>query len=510
MSVSIGCEQRERAHEEKSAEFAGPHGATLARIEEAGGRAVPNEITRNGQDRVVRNRASMIDTRTRRKVVFPFVLVLVSLLSVVAATLFVERRTSRQWNEIAETIDPARATLGEIKLDLALQTAGIRGFALTGDSMFATSYARARANSMSAEAQLSSLASGLDEDIVRSVMALVTTLRHADGLADSLFNGLLPRSEFVTRLAMRQAQLQELVDMSARLDSALAREMTARRERIKQTELIGVWVTSVLVVLALVAAGLVARLGRGYRTLALERERATQSRARLIRGFTHDVKNPLGAADGFLALFEEGVFGELNPEQQDGISKSRRSIRTALDLIGHLLELSRAESGRLEIRRASMDLGATAREVADAFRAQAEQGQLALRLDLPDTVPPFVSDPARVRQILANLLSNAIKYTPAGGHVTVRARTRTDDGAPASGEWIAADIMDTGRGISPEQQHRLFEEFTRFDSGSTEGAGIGLAISQRIAEALGGRITVESQIGTGSTFTLWLPRRRAA
>ena len=130
-------------------------------------------------------------------------------------------------------------------------------------------------------------------------------------------------------------------------------------------------------------------------------------------------------------------------------------------------------------------------------------------LDLPDTVPPVVSDPARVRQVLANLLSNAIKYTPAGGRVTVRARTRTD-GAPAPGEWIAAEVVDTGRGIPPEQQRQLFQEFTRFDSASAEGAGIGLAISQRIAEALGGRITVESQVGAGSTFTLWLPHRLAA
>lgn len=452
---------------------------------------------------------SSADARTRRKVVLPFVLVLVSLLSVVAAAFAVEWRTSRRWNEISELIDPARSMLGQIKLDLALETAGVRGFVLTGDSMFVTSHAHARANSLQSEAQLLSLAGRLGKEVVTDVTRLSTKLRLADGLADSLFSGRLPRSAFVAGLNARQARLEEVIDIAARLDSSFARAMIARRDQIRRTDVIGVWITSALVVLALISAGLVAHLGRGYRKLAVERERATQSRARLIRGFTHDAKNPLGAADGFLALLDEGVLGELAPKQHDAVVKGRRSIRSALDLIAHLLELSRAESGQLEIQPVSMDLGITARGVADAFRAQAEQAQLELGVDLPDPVPPVVSDPARVRQVLANLLSNAIKYTPAGGRVTIRARSRTD-GAPAAGKWIAAEVVDTGRGIAPEHQRQLFQEFTRFDSASAEGAGIGLAISKRIAEALGGHITVESEVGAGSTFTLWLPQKLAA
>lgn len=238
-----------------------------------------------------------------------------------------------------------------------------------------------------------------------------------------------------------------------------------------------------------------------------ELERVTESRTRLMRGFTHDVKNPLGAADGYLALLEDGVMGDLAAPQRESIERSRRAIRVALDLIDHLLELARAEMGQLELERVAMDVRATAREVVEEFRAQAEMKRLTLTFDVPTEPATIESDPARVRQILANLISNAVKFTPDGGHVTVRVETRSGAAAPGPGEWIVADVADTGPGISAEQQQMLFQEFARFAPSAVHGTGIGLAISQRIAHALGGVITVESKVGVGSTFTLWLPLR---
>jgi signal transduction histidine kinase len=116
------------------------------------------------------------------------------------------------------------------------------------------------------------------------------------------------------------------------------------------------------------------------------------------------------------------------------------------------------------------------------------------------------SDHARVRQILSNLVSNAVKYTPDGGsvHIRVEPRQKPDAGDTA---WVAIDVADNGPGVSPEQQETLFDEFSRFDAAGVQGSGIGLAISQRIARALGAAITVQSTVGEGSTFTLWLPVR---
>jgi signal transduction histidine kinase len=235
-----------------------------------------------------------------------------------------------------------------------------------------------------------------------------------------------------------------------------------------------------------------------------ERKRTAESRVRLVRGFTHDVKNPLGAADGYLALLEEGVMGALEPKQHESIQHARESIRRALDLIGNVLELARAETGRVEIHKASMNPAAVVNDVVDAFRAQAREKGLSIDVVETREMPPIESDAARVRQIVANLVSNAVKYTPTGGRIEAAVGTRST-GTPGPGDWIAIEVSDDGPGIPADKQRTLFKEFTRFDPDAAEGAGIGLAISQRLAAALDGIITVESEAGVGSKFTLWLP-----
>lgn len=245
-------------------------------------------------------------------------------------------------------------------------------------------------------------------------------------------------------------------------------------------------------------------------------ERATESRARLTRGFSHDVKNPLSAADGFLQLLEEGVMGPLDERQEEAVSRARCSIDSALQLIDDLLEVARIESGQIEIRHEPVAVGEVARDVAEAFRARAEAKGLTLVLDRMGMGPRIVSDERRIRQVLGNLLSNAVKYTDRG---TVEVRVAVRDGedavgleegsGPGPGRWVAIDVADTGPGIPEDQIDRLFREFSRGSTGEgSGGAGVGLAISRAIARALGGEVTVASEVGRGSTFTLWLPMDR--
>ncbi|HEX2094928.1 MAG TPA: ATP-binding protein [Longimicrobiaceae bacterium] len=239
-----------------------------------------------------------------------------------------------------------------------------------------------------------------------------------------------------------------------------------------------------------------------------ELERVTESRTRLMRGFSHDVKNPLGAADGFAQLLAEGVYGELTPPQLDKVERIRRSIGTALDLIHDLLELSRAESGQIEIRCVPMDVGRMVQEVAEEYRASAEAK--GLQLEIAPMVQKYEvqSDPTRLRQILGNLLSNAVKYTPSGAvRVSIVWRDR-----PRGGEllkWYGVQVADTGLGIPAGKKEHIFQEFTRLEPGAAQGVGLGLAISRRVARLLGGDITVRSVPGEGSAFTLWIPLRGA-
>jgi len=222
-----------------------------------------------------------------------------------------------------------------------------------------------------------------------------------------------------------------------------------------------------------------------------------------MRGFSHDLRNPLGVADAQAWMLEEGgKLGQLSDRQRQSVGRIRRAIQSSLRLIDDLLELSRAESGEVEVKPVEVDVTQVAREAVDDFQAPAVAAGLTLEIHAPNALAAS-TDPARVRQILANLLSNAVKYA-AKGPVTVEAAQRHDEG-PHVGDWIALSVRDSGPGIPREQCEAVFEEFTRLDPHAQPGAGIGLAISRRIARRLGGDLTLASDEGGSSTFTLWLP-----
>lgn len=236
-----------------------------------------------------------------------------------------------------------------------------------------------------------------------------------------------------------------------------------------------------------------------------EIERHLESKARLIRGFTHDLKNPIGAIDGYAQVLEAGIRGELAPAHREYVARIRQANRSMLDLIDDLVELARAETGELRIERREIDPSNLLDRVLDEYRAHAAARGLILEARGVEELPSIETDPDRVRQILGNLLSNAIKYTPSPGRVTLTAGPATQGNAPEPGKWFAISVSDTGPGIDPSAQVEIFEEFTRLSPDDYQGAGLGLSISRHIARALGGELTVESEPEVGSTFTLWLP-----
>ena len=234
-----------------------------------------------------------------------------------------------------------------------------------------------------------------------------------------------------------------------------------------------------------------------------ELERVMKSRQRLMRGFSHDVKNPLGAANGYADLLSAGIYGELAPEQTESLQRIRRSIRRALDLIDDLHELARAETGSIALRSELVDIGEIVKTTGDEYRGAAHAAGLPLTVDVEDDIPMVETDSERLRQILGNLISNAIKYTRTGA-VNIRVRNYSSPGIRTL-PWIDIDVTDSGIGIPLEKHEQIFEEFSRLSTSDRPGAGLGLAISKRVAEALGGRILVNSEAGSGSTFTLRIP-----
>ena len=605
----------------------------------------------------------------------PLLLVLLSLLTLVAVPIVIRNRASAVRAEINLVAEPALQEVDRIQLAIALETSATRGYLLTGDRRFLELYRDALTAEEQALARLLPLTRQLGPGFVEQVTTLQALRARATAPVDSLFAGLLPARDYVARIPVEQAVLEQRALTANRLTGMLTRAVAARFEQIEEIERLGTGLTILLVIFALVAALFVERMGARYRTAAArferrareeaalrraaqavtsastvdevvhriaesaldavggdgavvkridqereevevaavagdveqsvgartpypgslteavvarleprlvvgrvaeretsrqdgngttlvvplvyagealgvlelqrrsgqpsfqmedvarartfadlaalafykvsllqqseqrrrELERTVESRARLIRGFSHDVKNPLGAAEGYAQLLEEGITDGLTPRQKESVARIRRSIRSAIRLIDDLLDIARAEARELQLERGPVDVRRIAAETVEEFRAAAEGKGIALETRLPDGVPVIESDEGRIRQILGNLLSNAIRYTPEKGRVVVRVESGEDGSAPAVGRWVAVAVADNGPGIPKDQQESIFEEFKRVEGATHRGAGIGLSISRILARALGGDITVESEVGKGSTFTVWLP-----
>lgn len=444
----------------------------------------------------------------------PVTLVALALITLAIVAVSIDRQMVVLAREITNVADPFRAAVRETQTSLALETAGTRGYLLTGDSGFAAGHREARARRQAAAARLLVIARRTDPEIRALADTLSALLVPADATLDSLYSGRITRQDFVARLPAQQRRLEGVMATLTQIGVAVNRATAARFARLQRALRRTVILSLILVVITVGASIQVTRLGLSYRRLAveaqharaeaerrrIESERIAESRARLVRGFTHDVKNPLGAADGYLDLLESGYI-----EPDEGVRGARRTVRAALSLIEDLLTLARAESGEIAIRRAPFDLAEVTRQALADARPHAISKGIALNLELPDALPRLRSDRERVRQVLDNFISNAIKYTD-GEVVTVRVRTWSELNGDIDRTWAQIDVCDTGPGLTPEQSALAFQEFRRLDTATgTEGTGLGLAISRRVAEALGGEVLLESSVGVGSTFSLRLP-----
>lgn len=446
----------------------------------------------------------------------PAVIVL-ALVALLLVPVVIQREVAEIRAEIQDAADPARTAVTNIQYLLARQTSSLRGFFISRDSSYLESYRSFAVREREAQDRLSTLVRRLGNDpLAHSVelralserwhMELELDLREGAGVGP----GEIP---FESGLYL------EALGAASRLDEALARATRERRDAIEAAERRARWLQVGLGVLALAAALSTAWLSRRVQRLAAEAEarrheaeralaetaRAVESKARLIRGVTHDVKNPLGAADGYAELLEMGLKGDLTPSQVKVVAGIRRSIHGALEIIQDLLDLSRAEAGDLPVEHRPVRLDRLVEEVVEEYRGSAAASGHTLQLALSPDRPIALTDGARVRQILGNLLANAIKYTPGTGHIGVAVGLEPNGAGPRPGRWVCVRVSDTGPGIRPEDRDRIFEEFQRLAETTVRGHGLGLSISRRLARLLGGDITVESEVGQGSTFVLWLP-----
>ncbi len=261
----------------------------------------------------------------------------------------------------------------------------------------------------------------------------------------------------------------------------------------------------------LLSSVLLTRMGRGWERALTESARvreellhqadsssqASAAKSAFLASMSHELRTPLNAVIGYAELARDqlSVDGTVN----DGdLLRIERAGTQLLELVNQVLDLSRVESGHLGLELRDVELGPLVEEVADTLQTTIQRNGNTLHIELDD-VPELLLDPLRIRQILTNLLANAAKFTENGTIRVVLARRQGE---------IALSVRDTGPGVPVADQRRIFEPFIQADSTIQSrygGTGLGLAISRKLAEGMGGTLTIDSEVGVGSCFTLHFP-----
>ena len=233
-----------------------------------------------------------------------------------------------------------------------------------------------------------------------------------------------------------------------------------------------------------------------FRTAELER--AMGSRSRFYANMSHELRTPINAILGYGSLLLDGIYGPLNESQVRGIERSHKAAHHLLELVNDVLDLSKIEAGRVELQLSRVSFPSLIEDLFITVTPFAETHGVALTLEMQSEPFEITSDGRRIRQILLNLLSNAIKF---GNGQPVSVVCVQEDGC-----GLHVEVSDQGPGIAPEEQERIFDEFVQLGQPEeASGTGLGLPISRGLAGLLGGSLTLESEVGSGSTFTLRLP-----
>jgi signal transduction histidine kinase len=230
---------------------------------------------------------------------------------------------------------------------------------------------------------------------------------------------------------------------------------------------------------------------------------ALSARNRFYAAMSHELRTPINAVMGYNDLLLAEVWGPLNEKQELAVERSQRAARHLRELVNDVLDISRLESGRMDVVTEDVRLPELVSDVFDTLKPLTESAGTQLHLAEEDRVPVLQTDPRRLRQIMMNLLSNAIKFGE-GSPVWVRLSRGRGGGA-------LIEVTDGGPGIADDDQARIWDEFVQLDrgdnlSGAVEGTGLGLPIARRLATALGATLDVSSTVGVGTTFRLTLPQ----
>ncbi|GAC1685891.1 MAG: hypothetical protein NVS9B3_04220 [Gemmatimonadaceae bacterium] len=232
-----------------------------------------------------------------------------------------------------------------------------------------------------------------------------------------------------------------------------------------------------------------------------EVEKANKLKSDFLASMSHELRTPINALIGYTALMLDRLYGELTPQQEEGLTRIRSSAQHLLELINDILDLARIEAGKMPVHFEEFSVSDVLTEVTDQLEPLVHKKGLAFTRTIADGIPTALTDRTKVKQIMLNLLSNAVKFTPRGT-VSVAAAVK--------GDRLLLSVADTGIGIKAQDIESVWEDFRQLDQSRTRefgGTGLGLSITRKLVIQLGGMVAVQSEFGKGSTFTVDLPLR---
>jgi signal transduction histidine kinase/ActR/RegA family two-component response regulator len=242
-----------------------------------------------------------------------------------------------------------------------------------------------------------------------------------------------------------------------------------------------------------------ARLFRELHTKTRELEIASQHKSEFLASMSHELRTPLNAVIGFSEVLLDRMFGEINEQQDEYLRDILSSGRHLLELINDILDLSKVEAGQMVLEPSTFEVGSALEWASALHRERAATHAITVTSEVAEDVGTIEADERQFRQVVLNLVANAVKFTPDGGSVSIKAYRE--------GTELNVTVTDTGIGVAPEDQERIFETFQQGRRGAPkeEGTGLGLTLCRRIVELFGGRMWLESTPGVGSTFGFSVP-----